>query len=87
MNKKEEIKKLALSMLQQSFEAAKANVEKALSSGAIDIDSWDENSNPMLFPKSIVIAVLTEEANQQSAKGTSFEKQVKQDAKNIGYFL
>lgn len=87
MNKKQEIKKLALKLLEDAFEAAKKNVDRALSSGAVDSDAWDENSNPMLLPKSIVIAVLKEEAEQFSAKGTSFEKQVAKEAKNIGYFL
>lgn len=87
MNKKEAIKKLALEILNDTFEAAKKNVDKALSSGAIDIDSWDENSAAMLVPKSIVMAVLTEEVSQISGKGTSFAKKQAKDAKNIGYFL
>lgn len=87
MNKQKEIKKRALDMLEKSYEAAKKNVDKALSSGAIDVDSWDENSNAMLLPKAIVVAVLTEEASQHDCAGSSHEKYVKKEAKNISLFI
>lgn len=86
-NNKTHIREHALMMLSQSYEAAIKNIDKALNSGAIDIDAWDKDNNPMLIPKAIVIAVLTEEVEQHSAEGTSFAKQVKKDAKNIGYYL
>ena len=58
MNKKKEIKKLALKLLEDAFEAAKKNVDKAIASGAVDTDSFDINSNPMLIPKSIAICLM-----------------------------
>jgi hypothetical protein len=62
--------------------------DKIMSSGAIDMDEWDPNeNNPMLLPKAFMVAFLRDEANQFTADGTSFEKQVRSDAKNIGYHL
>lgn len=84
---KEKIRDLAMRMLKESFAEAQKNVDKALASGAIDTENWDENSNPMLVPKAIVIAVLEEEASAHHAVGTSFDKQVKKDTKNIRLFL
>lgn len=62
-------------------------VEKALNSGAIDIDKWDEVNSKMMLPKCIVSAILKNEAYQYEAKGCSFEKKVKKDIKNIQYFI
>lgn len=85
--KKAQIKKLAIQMLKESFEAAKKKVDKALNSGAIDIDSWNPNSNPMIVPQAIVTAILIDESKQYDGSGTSFEKQQKRDIKIIGYSL
>ena len=85
--KKNKIKSLAEDMLKESFDAMIKKVEKALNSGAIDIDSWDENNNPMILPKCIVTAILQDESTQYEGKGTSFEKQVKKEVQNIRYYL
>lgn len=62
-------------------------IDRVLDSGVIDIDEWDENTNPMILPKCIVTALLQNEATQYDGKGTSFEKQIKKDVKNISYYL
>ena len=62
-------------------------IDRVLDSDAIDIDEWDENTNPMILPKCIVTALLLNEATQYDGKGTSFEKQIKKDVKNISYYL
>jgi len=85
--KKNKIKSLAEDMIKESFEAMIKKVEKALNSGAIDVDSWDENNSPMFLPKCIVTAILQNESTQYEGKGTSFEKQVRKEVKNIRYFL
>ncbi len=85
--KKSQIKKLAVQMLKESFEQAKKKVDKALNCGAIDIDAWSPNSNPMLIPKAIVVAILNDESEQYDVSGTSFEKQMKKDIKEIGLYL
>lgn len=85
--KKNKIKSLAEDMLKESFDAMIRKVEKALNSGVIDIDSWNENNSPMILPKCIVTAILQDESTQYEGIGTSFEKQVKKEVKNIRYIL
>lgn len=85
--KKRAIKKLVKEMFKRSAGELETKIERALKSGAIDIDSWEPDVNPMLVPKAILIAFLRDEANQYTCNGTSFEKQVRNDAKNIGYNL
>jgi len=85
--KREKIEALTKRILEDSYEAMKGKVSKALNSGAIDIESWDERNNPMILPKCIVIAILQDEATQYEAKGTSFERDVKKEVKNIRCFI
>jgi len=85
--KKNKIKSLTEDMLKESFGAMIKKIEKALNSGAIDVDSWDENYNPMILPRCIVTAILQDESTQYEAKGTSFEKEIKKETKNIRYYL
>lgn len=86
-NNREMIAKLVKDMLNESHESMLKKIDKALNSGAIDFDSWDENKNPMILPKCIVTAILQSESAQYDAKGTSFEKQIKKEVKNIRCFL
>ena len=85
--KKNKIKSLTEDMLKESFASMIKKVEKALNSGAIDIDSWDENNNPMILPRCIITAILQDESTQYDAKGTTFEKQIKNEVQNIRYYL
>lgn len=85
--KKEQIKALAASMLKDSYEAMLKNIDKALDSGAIDIENWSAEHAPMIVPKTIVSALLQRESFQYEGKGTAHEKKIKKDIKNIGYFL
>ena len=85
--KNDKIKKLVADMLKESQAAMVKKIDAALNSGAIDIEVWDENSNPMILPKCIVTAILENESKQYEGKGTSFEKQIKKEVKNIRYFL
>lgn len=87
MANRKKIKALALKMLQNSQKEMEAKIDKALNSGALDIDAWDENINSQILPKIITKAILENEADQYSAKGTSFEKEVKKEVKNLKYFL
>ena len=82
-SKRDKVKALAIEMIKNTQKSLEALVEKALNSGALDVDEWDENSNSMLLPKCIVIAALEEEADQYKAKGTSFEKEMKKEVKNL----
>lgn len=87
MEKQEKIKSLVSDMLQESFNSMLKNVDRVLNSGAIDVDGWDEKINSMILPKCIATAILQRESEQYEGKGTSFEKQVKKEVKNIRYFI
>ena len=87
MDKKKRIEEICNEMLENSMEAMKDQIQKALHSGALDVDNWNENYNPMIIPKTIMIAVLKNEAEQYSGKGTSFEKQINRDVKNLINFI
>jgi hypothetical protein len=84
---RDKIKELAADMLKQSHEDMQRKIDKALNSGAIDVDSWDENDNPMVIPKCIVTAILLNESTQYEGKGTSFQKQIKKEVSNIRLYL
>jgi len=86
-NNRSKIKALAIKNLERSFEAMKEKVDKALDSGAVDLDDWDENSNPMILPKIITKAILEDEADQYSAKGTAFHREVIKEVRNLKYFI
>ena len=86
-SKKQKIKELVKDMLIESHKAALKSIDKALNSGCIDIEGWDEENAPMVLPKCIVTAILEDESIQYTGRGTSYEKQVKKKVKNIRYFL
>lgn len=87
LQKKRKIKSLVKEMLKESHKAMIGKIDRTLNSGAIDIDAWSESYAPMILPKCIVIALLQNESRQYSGRGTSFEKRVKREVKNISYFL
>jgi diphthamide synthase subunit DPH2 len=86
-NNKEKIKALVNESLDRATEAMKAKIDRVLNSGCVDTDSWDINSNPMILPKQIVIALLENEAEEYKGVGTRFEKEVKKGSNNIKLFL
>lgn len=85
--KKRKIKSLVKEMLKESHNAMIGKVDRVLNSGAVDIDGWDNHNAPMILPKSIVTALLQDESHQYDGRGTSFEKRVKREVRNISYFL
>ncbi len=85
--KKDKLKELVTDMLIQSHQEALKNVDRALNSSAIDIDSWDNEQAPMILPKCIVTAILQKESEQYSAAGTSYQRKVKKEVRNIRYFI
>ena len=85
--KRNKVKSLAEDMLKESFDSMIKKVEKALSSGAIDIEAWDENNSPMILPKCIVAAILQNESTQYEGKGTTFAKPIKKEVGNIRCFI
>ena len=85
--KKERLQNLVNKMLNESIEKMKKKAQKVIESGAVDVDGWDEDHNKMILPKCFVTATLESESYQFSGIGTSFEKQVKREVKNIRYFI
>jgi hypothetical protein len=85
--KSDKIKSIVLEMLNESHEAMVKKIDKALTCGAIDVESWSESNAPMILPKCIVIAILQNEATQYDGKGTSFEKQIKKEVSSLRCFL
>ncbi len=85
--KKAKIELLANEMLKCSVENIQKSIKKAIECSGIDIESWDENSGPMILPKIILISAIENEARQHYGLGTSFEKKIKKEVKNIAYFL
>ena len=86
-SKKQQIKSIIRYMLIESHNAMLVKIDKVLNSGAIDIDDWDENHQPMIIPKCIVIAILQDESTQYVGNGTNYEKQIKREVKNIKHYL
>jgi chromosome condensin MukBEF complex kleisin-like MukF subunit len=74
-------------MLVESHETMIKKIDRVIDSGAIDIDAWDRYDKPMIIPKCIVTAILQNESEQYAGKGTSFQKQIKKEVRNIRYFL
>jgi hypothetical protein len=87
MNKKQKIKKLVKEMLNQSHKEMIKKIDTALNSGALDIESWEEDNAPMVLPKIIVAAILQRESWQYEGTGTTHEKKIKKEIKNLHYFL
>lgn len=85
--KKDKIKSLVSEILLESHNAMINKIDKILNSGAIDIDNWDEENAPMILPKIITIALLQYESTQYNGRGTSYEKQIKKEVKNLSYYI
>ena len=85
-NKKVEIARLARSILDYSYEHGKDKIDQAINSGALDLDSW-ELDRKMIIPKIIVRAILETESDQYDGKGTSWEKNIRKETKNLKLFI
>lgn len=86
-SKEKMIKSLTADILKAAHAAMQKKIDRAINSGAIDIDSWDQHTNPMIIPKIIAIAIMEDEAGQYKGRGTSFEKEVKKEVTNLKFFL
>ena len=86
-SKRVKIKDHTAYLLQESYKEMKRKIDKAINSGAIDIENWDPNTNCMIIPKSILIAILESEADQYKGVGTRFEKEVRKNVDNLKCFI
>ena len=80
--KKDAIKNHVVDMITWSHKRMLENIDRAIKSGALDIENWQPNMECMVIPKIIVKAILEEEADQYSAKGTSHQPRVKKEVSN-----
>lgn len=85
--KKQEIKNLVSEMIEESRQAMLKKIDIVLNSGAIDVDQWEPDNAPMVLPKTIVTAILQHESEQRDGKGTSHERKIKKEVRNIRYWL
>lgn len=84
---KELIVNLVTEILNDSHRAMLKDLTKVINSGCIDIENWDRTNNSMVLPKIIATAILQNQSTQYEGKGTSFQKKIKKEVKNIRYFL
>lgn len=87
MDNKVKIKNLVNSMLHDSYLDMIEKVDKAINSSAIDTEAWDENKNSMILPKIITLALLENATIRYSPRGTSFERHIKKEVKNLKMFI
>ena len=80
--KRTRMKELVIGLLKDSHELMTSKIDHALNSGLIDVDDWD---GTYIEPKCIGKALLESEADSYnySGKGTSHERKVKKQVKNI----
>ena len=85
--KKDAIKNHVVDMITWSHKRMLKKIDKAINSGALDIENWQPDNSPMVIPKTIMIAILQEEADQYSPKDTSYERKVNKAVRNLKMFL
>lgn len=85
--KEKKIKALVKGMLKESYRKADQKIDKAIRSGALNIEDWTPDNAPMVLPKIILTAILEDEARQYTGRGTCYEKKVKKEVRNLRYFL
>lgn len=87
--KKAKIKKLVLEMLKARKSIINEKIDRALNSGCIDVDKWDEKTAPMITPKCIIVAIMETEAYSFSPIGCSktIIKESRKETNNIKLFI
>ena len=80
-------RKYARECLKYAVKEMQDNIDKAIKSGAIDIDGYDV-VYPYRLPKTIVCAVLEHQAAMHiDAVPKAYERKVRKCVRNIRYFL
>lgn len=82
-NLTKDIETLTGELLDGALLAMKKKIERALKSGSLNLNE----ATPLIMAKIITIALLEDEADQYRGKGTSYEKLVAKNVKNLKYFL
>ncbi|TXG76185.1 hypothetical protein E6Q11_05130 [Candidatus Dojkabacteria bacterium] len=86
---KEKIHELAKFMLEDSHKKALQKLQSLMDSKAMDeeFDEWSPDDKPMLLPKAIVTGILESEAEQYSAKGTSYVRVSNRWIRLVRYYM
>lgn len=88
LTKQQALKSLILEHLEYDYRDMRDRVvNRVLNSGAIDVDGWNPEYNRMILVHSVLIALFDSSADNRKATGTSFEKEVKSNVKNIRCFV
>ena len=77
---KNKCRELVVKLIDESAACMKKHIDKVFNSGAIDVESAEDN---LVLPKTILLALLKEEMFEYGMEGTRWEKQVKEDVENI----
>lgn len=83
--KKKKLKSDVEELIGHCYKWALDDVERAVNSGSIDIESWDQNT--LVLPKIITTAIMQKVSRQYAGLGTRHENRIKNEVKNIQYFL
>jgi len=86
-DKKEQIKVITFDLLAESFNHMVEKIDKAIASGALDIDSFDPKKDRYIIPNIIARAILEDEVSTYEFKGTRYEKIIRKQVKNLKLFL
>ena len=82
-DKKIKIHNLTEKLLNDSYVAMQQNIYKAINSGVLDIESWDETKNPTVIPKIIVITLLEKEAEHYNSISFYYHKHIETEIQNL----
>ena len=85
--KKIAIKELVSELITFSSEQMIEGIDRALNSGTIDFDEWEESNGKMIIPKCILLALLEKQIDVNDAKGTSHQRRVRKQVKLIRYYV
>lgn len=85
--KKAEIKLLVSSLLTDFVESVDQQVNTALNCGALDVEGWNKDINPMILPRIIIVTIFQRAAEQFGARGTSWSKIINDEVSNLRCFL
>lgn len=77
---KKEVRKKTRELIQYTSKWMRRDLEKVLSSGCINLNNWESN---YLLPKTIMLALHQEQMRNYDGRGTSYERKIKKEAKNI----
>lgn len=80
---RDQVQDLTASLIGTVTEGMQENLPRFLKAIPHLLRDWDENINPMILPKILLIALLETQADQYRGRGTSFEDTIKTEVNNL----